>query len=125
MAEIPDEESLSFQDRKDKIVRKTVTDMKKLGVFKKEYARMIDMFADLVAQYELLSVKFKDSGFEVEVMTDQGGSKKSPVVATLETLRKDILAYSDRLCLNPRAKSMTPDKKGSGTSRLAGKLKGR
>lgn len=29
--------------------------------------------------------------------------KKSPVVATLESLRKDILAYSDRLCLNPKS----------------------
>ena len=32
-----------------------------------------------------------------------GGKKKAPIVAALESLRKDILQYSDRLCLNPRA----------------------
>ena len=29
--------------------------------------------------------------------------KKAPIVATLESLRKDIATYSDRLCLNPKA----------------------
>ncbi|MNC81991.1 hypothetical protein D3C75_1353250 [compost metagenome] len=46
-----------------------------------------------------------------QVKTADGGAKKAPIVATLESLRKDILAYSDRLCLNPKAlESVTPDK---------------
>ena len=43
--------------------------------------------------------------------------KKSPVVAVLETLRKDICNISDRLMLNPKAlsdgKKATPTKKSN------------
>lgn len=86
--------------------------MGKLGVYKPQYHRIIDIYAELNAQYLELNKEFIDGGFQYEVDTAQGGSKKSPIVSTLETLRKDILAYSDRLCLNPKAlESVTPDKK--------------
>lgn len=35
--------------------------------------------------------------------TAAGGSKKSGLVASIETLRKDIVTYSDRLLLNPKS----------------------
>ena len=88
---------------KETIKRATVTDMNKLGIHKPQYNRLIDIYAGLVYQYNLLLDEFESKGYRFEVETMQGGSKKSPIVATLETLRKDILAYSDRLCLNPKS----------------------
>lgn len=79
--------------------------MKKLGVFKAEYTPLIDIYCELMEQYRKLTKEYKDSEFEYAEKTDRGGTKKSTLVATLETLRKDLLAYSDRLCLNPKALS--------------------
>lgn len=96
---------------KETIKRKTIEDMKKLGVYKPQYNRIIDVFSELVRQYQILTADYEKSGYKCEVKTADGGSKKSPISATLETLRKDILAYSDRLCLNPKSmETMTPEK---------------
>jgi phage terminase small subunit len=87
------------------VIRKhTINHMKNLGVYKDEYGKIVDIYAELVHQYDVLTQKFEESDFKFEVTTAQGGLKKSPIVSTLEVLRKDILAYSDRLCLNPKAK---------------------
>lgn len=107
---------------KETIKRATVTDMGKLGIHKPQYNRLIDIYAGLVAQYLKLTQEFEDDGYIYEVETDQGGSKKSPIVATLETLRKDILAYSDRLCLNPKSLETVTAEKAS-KSKLADILK--
>ncbi|WP_336636854.1 P27 family phage terminase small subunit [Lysinibacillus fusiformis] len=88
---------------KETIKRRTIKDMKDLGVHKPQYNRLIDAYSDIVHQYLLLTEKFEEEGYEYESYTAAGGAKKSPIVATLESLRKDILAYSDRLCLNPKS----------------------
>lgn len=88
---------------KETIKKNTIDNMKKLGVYKPEYDRIIDIYAELSEQYERITEIFIKSGYDYEVETMQGGKKKAPIVATLETLRKDILAYSDRLCLNPKS----------------------
>jgi len=107
----------------DAIRRKTVSDMKALRVYKKQYDPLIKIYAELVTQYNRLTEEFADSGYEVSTGTGQGGSKKHPRVATLEALRKDILAYSDRLCLNPKSlEAITVEKEGQ--SKLAAALKG-
>ncbi|RJQ25559.1 MAG: terminase [Peptococcaceae bacterium] len=95
--------------------------MKKLGIYKPEYNRLIDIYAELVEQYRILTSRFVESDYKYRVYTDQGSEKKAPIVATLETLRKDILAYSDRLCLNPKAlETVTAEK--AGQSKLAAAL---
>lgn len=102
---------MAIQPTKETIKRRTIDDMKQLKVHKPQYNRLIDIYAELVFQYNKLTKEFEDGGYKYEVSTDQGGSKKSPIVATLETLRKDILAYSDRLCLNPKSlESVTTEK---------------
>lgn len=88
----------------DGIRKKTIRDMKKLNVYKPEYEPIIDIYSELREQYAILTQKFVESEYDCEVFTAQGGSKKAPIVATLESLRKDIITYSDRLCLNPKAK---------------------
>lgn len=85
------------------IKRKTITDMKALGVHKLQYNRLIDIYAGLVHQYLLALKEFEDGGYQYETETAAGGMKKSGLVSTLENLRKDILQYSDRLCLNPKS----------------------
>jgi phage terminase small subunit len=94
VAKVPTQESIK---------RKTIRDMKELGVHKPQFNRLIDIYAGLVHQYLIALKEFEASGYVYEVETAAGGLKKSPIVATLETLRKDILQYSDRLCLNPTA----------------------
>ena len=77
--------------------------MKKLNTYKPEYDACIDIYAELMEQYARLTKTFKDAGYRIEEYTAEGGKKKAPLAATLESLRKDILQYSDRLCLNPKA----------------------
>lgn len=85
------------------IRRRTIKAMKSLGTYRKEYEQIIDIYSALVEQYAELLARFTVCGCQYEVSTGQEGVKKSPIVASLESLRKDILQYSDRLCLNPKA----------------------
>ena len=101
----------------------TIRSMKKLGVYKKEYNKIIDIYAELMEQYEILSQQFEESGRKCISATADGGEKKSPLVATLENLRKDILQYSDRLMLNPKAISQSKTIKEENGQSLAEVLK--
>src|SRR5690625_4427746 len=77
--------------------------MKKMGTHRTEYNRIIDIYQQFITQYLIITKDFQHSGYELYVLTVDGRSKKSPIVATLESLRKDILQYSDRLCLNAKS----------------------
>jgi hypothetical protein len=95
---------------KTALKKNTIRDMKNLGVYKSEYDPLIDVYADLLSQYIRANKEFEQSGYQYETTTGAGGTKKSAIVATLESLRKDLLAYSDRLCLNPKTiQSVTTD----------------
>lgn len=87
----------------DGIRKKTISDMKKMNVYKPEYDPLIEIYSELREQYRILYDRFIESGYEFEVETVQGGMKKAPIVSTLESLRKDIITYADRLCLSPKA----------------------
>lgn len=87
---------------KETIKRATIRDMKSLGTHKPEFNRLIDIYAELVHQYLRAVSDFEDSGYQYETETAAGNPKKSGIVSTMENLRKDILQYSDRLCLNPK-----------------------
>lgn len=96
MDEIVEFDALSIKER-------VIRDMKGLGTYKPEYDAIINIYCDLLSQYHDANDKFEKSGYQYETLTAAGGTKKSAIVATLENLRKDILAYSDRLCLNPKS----------------------
>src|SRR5690606_37285847 len=85
------------------IKRRTISDMKELGVHKPQYNRLIDIYAGLVHQYLIAVSDFEASGYEYETETAAGNPKKSGIVSAMESLRKDILQYSERLCLNPKS----------------------
>lgn len=92
------------------IKEQVVEDMEGLGVYKPEYDSMITIYAGLLEQYYQVSVSFEQGGRLYETTTAAGGTKKSALVSTLESLRKDIVTYSDRLCLNPKSvESVTTD----------------
>lgn len=98
---------------KETIAKNTIRDMKALGVYKSEYDPLIDVYSDLFSQYIRFTKEFEMNGFQYETETANGGTKKSAIVSTIETLRKDLLAYSDRLCLNPKSLNLEPPKKES------------
>lgn len=102
-------------ERQKSIFETTVENMKSLGIYKPEYDGTIQIYAQLCEQYIIITERFEKSRYQLQTKSAQGGMKKSPIVATLENLRKDILSYSDRLCLNPKAfdslgKEVQPEK---------------
>ncbi|ENL6384025.1 P27 family phage terminase small subunit [Listeria monocytogenes] len=102
MAKSKKEESIKIYEQRY-VKERVIEDMKGLGVYKIEYDNIITIYCDLLTQYDNAQKKFIESNYEYETATAAGGTKKSAIVATLENLRKDIIAYSDRLCLNPKA----------------------
>lgn len=97
---------------KETVRKNTIRDMEKLGTYRAEYDPIIDIYCEMREQYERLTKEFKDDGYKgYSVDTSDGGKKKSPLIATLENLRKDIGTYSDKLGLNPKAlESITAEK---------------
>ena len=85
------------------IKRATIRDMRKLGTHKPEYNRLVDIYAGLVHDYLMALDEWEREGRQYATETAAGGTKKNATVSVLENLRKDILQYSDRLCLNPKA----------------------
>lgn len=88
--------------QKETIKKRTIQYMKELGTYKKQYNQVIEVFSDMLYQYNYLSRKFEESGYKVMIETEKSGGKKSPILASLENLRKDIGVYSDRLMLNAK-----------------------
>ncbi|HZK28246.1 MAG TPA: P27 family phage terminase small subunit, partial [Thermoclostridium sp.] len=99
-----------------------VKNMRNLGVYKKEYKTTIDVFADMVHQYEVFTEEFEKQGHRVqEEYTNKAGAtnmRKTPIYSAMEKLRMDISTYSNLLCLNPKAlENIKP--RETGESKLA------
>ncbi|KRM73017.1 P27 family phage terminase small subunit [Lacticaseibacillus brantae] len=89
--------------------RRVVQQMKDLGVYKPAYDDIITIYAGMLDQYAALSHQYEQSGYKVtEEYTNKAGAtnqRKVPILNAIESLRKDIATYSDRLQLNPKANS--------------------
>ena len=110
---------------KETIKRRTIRDMKDLGIHKPQYNRIISIYAGLVEQYLRAEIEFEESGYVYETETAAGNPKKSSIVSTMENLRKDILQYSDRLGLTPKSfETLTAEdnNKKSGLADILSKL---
>ena len=104
---------------RDTIKAQTISSMKKMGTFEPEYEPIIEIYAGLREQYYRLLAEYQDGKtYRYTTPTADGGEKKSPLSLTIESLRKDILLYSDRLMLNPKARDGSGKKKTS-KSKLA------
>ena len=77
--------------------------MKALNVYEKEYNSLIDIYAGMLAQYEILNQRIIDSNLNIEVETQRGGNRKSALATATEKLRDQIILYTDRLLINPKA----------------------
>jgi phage terminase small subunit len=85
-----------------KIEHQTKQNMIALDIYKPEFDTTISIYSGLVEQYQALEKEFKKSKFTVIEKTGYSdNTKKKPIVATLESLRKDILQYSNALGLTP------------------------
>lgn len=111
--------------KKTTIKRQVVQSMKDLGVYRKEYRNTIDIFVDMIHQYEIFTDEFEKENFAVqEEYTNKAGAtnmRKTPVYSAMEKIRMDISTYSNLLCLNPKAlESVTAESENK--SRLASVL---
>lgn len=103
---------------KKTIKAQTIAEMRAMGAYRKEFDRLIDLYADLWEQYYELSKEYKtESGYQYKSRTADGGDKRSSLAVALENLRRDIGQYSDRLMLNPKARAEPGKTKGK--SKLA------
>lgn len=90
--------------------------MQKAGTYREEYDTALKNLTRMQRQYDALEKKFAEDGYPFEVETEQG-TKKAPIVTTLEALRRDILAYMNALGFTPlgmkrmEAASSQPGKK--------------
>ncbi len=108
------------------IIDRTVRYMKELGTYRTQYKQVIEIYADMMYQYNFLSREFERSGFSVSVGTERSGGKKSPILVSLENLRKDIGTYSDKLMLNAKtynAEIEKPQEEKSAFAELLAKQK--
>lgn len=78
---------------------KVVRYMKSLGTYKKEFDPLIEIYSGLLDDYKVFIENYISDGRP----TENEDGRQPPIIKQLETLRKDILAYSDRLKLNPKA----------------------
>lgn len=77
--------------------------MIRLNTYKPEYDPIITVYVELWEQYDAVQKRLKQNRYKSSVESAHGTPKKSYDVGQHESLRKDILAYSDRLRLNPKA----------------------
>jgi phage terminase small subunit len=64
---------------------------------------LIEIYVDIYHDYLVARKDFEESGRKYETETAAGNPKKSAIVDSIEKLRKDLLAYSDRLGLSPKS----------------------
>lgn len=86
--------------------------MVEAGTYRKEYDQALKNLTRMQKQYDVLEKKFAEEGYPFEVDTE-AGTKKAPIVTTLEALRRDILAYMNALGFTPMGmKRMAAGKAG-------------
>jgi len=91
------------------IKNQTRDQMKALGIYKPEFEPIIEVYSQLREQYKILTERFIKSDYKFDEYTNTG-TKKAPIVTTLETLRKDILSYATQLGLTPQGILKADDK---------------
>lgn len=79
-----------------------IEDMEALGTYRQEYDTIITVYVDMLEQYAIARARFTSGGQQYAVAGANGQDKKNPILTTMESLRRDILAYSNALKLNPK-----------------------
>ncbi len=117
----------TIRRRRGKIVREVRKNLEAKGLYSVEYEPAIARYADMQLEYDHLTALYVSDDYPYEVET-QTGTKKAPIVTTLESLRQMMLAYENALGLTPRAdKRLTEERKttaAGGFSAILNKLDG-
>jgi len=115
---------------KEEFEKEVKREMKKLGVYKPQYVKIIKIFSGMLSQYQNFEEQFEESDYALtEAYTNKAGAtneRKIPLYTAMESLRKDLATYSTLLCLNPKATQVSNIKltKGKGKdSKLTAVLK--
>ncbi|MEZ7764513.1 P27 family phage terminase small subunit [Gemella sp. 27098_8_92] len=92
---------------KNSFEKNTIKQMKSLGTYRDEFKPIIEIYAGLLFQYHTYAKAHEENDYlAMEEYTNKAGAtnmRKVPLITIMETLRKDIISYSDRLMLNPKA----------------------
>lgn len=92
--------------KRNKIIKETKGDMQVLGVYRKEFDNLIKRYADMRFQYEIMHIKWLESGCKVtEEYTNKAGAtnyRKSAFYLAFETLRKELIEIENTLGLTPK-----------------------
>ncbi|OLF47296.1 hypothetical protein BU202_08190 [Streptococcus cuniculi] len=92
---------------KKSIVSKVKKTMNELGTYRKEFDQVIEVYSGMLFQYQEYEKQHAEAGYPVtEIYVNNAGAeneRKVPIISVMETLRKDILSYSNQLMLNPKA----------------------
>lgn len=84
------------------VTQKTVKErMERLGVYREEFQTTIERYVALQTEYKKLYKQYKADEYQCAV-PGANSEKKSPVVTTLEALRRDLLQMEESLGLTPR-----------------------
>ena len=114
---------MAKEKTKKKIEKEVIGQMKNLGTYKPEYNRIINIFSSMLYQYQIFEKEFEDSGYQItEEYTNKAGAtndRKTPLFTAMESLRKDIATYSDKLCLNPQSRKSSKISEPGNKSKLA------
>ena len=84
------------------LTAEVVARMTELGTYRPEYDGTIAIYVDTLIDYHKQQAALRKEGGSCYTKT-ASGIKKSPIVTTIETDRKDLLAYGEALGLTPRA----------------------
>lgn len=99
---------------KDSIRDTVIQNMTRIGTYKVEYDQLIDIYVGMLYQYRLFEKEYEESGYKLtEEYTNKAGAtneRKVPIYTAMESLRKDIATYSDKLKLNPKVMDIEPPK---------------
>lgn len=103
---------------KIQVKNEVVKAMEELGIYSKEFDSTINIYAGMLHQYMYFEKEFEKNQYQIEEpYTNKAGAtnmRKTPLFTAMESLRKDIATYSDKLGLNPKAmESITAEKANS------------
>lgn len=91
---------------KDKVYRKTKSNMRKIGTFRPEFDATIERYSELRAQYDELNEQWYAGGCMItEEYTNKAGAtnkRKTALYLSLETLRKELIDIENLFGLTPQ-----------------------
>lgn len=103
----PKPDSITEATLKKELRANVITNMQSLGTYRPEFEDIIEIYVNMLHRLKMLYKDFEESGYEVETeYTNKAGAtnlRKTPLYLSIEKLENDIVTYSDRLCLNPKA----------------------